>query len=144
MIVRPGRDTDLDALVPLVREFCEIDGHPYDETHVRDALGPLLASDRHGIVWLALHDDGLAGYAVVTWGYSLESGGRDALLDELYVRVRGNGVGGALMEALLAECTARGLRRMFLETETGNDGARRFYRSLGFDEEDSIWMSRTL
>jgi ribosomal protein S18 acetylase RimI-like enzyme len=33
---------------------------------------------------------------------------------------------------------------MFLETETGNDGARRFYRSLGFDEEDSIWMSRTL
>src|SRR5215831_21117200 len=121
MLVRPGRVTDLDAIVPLVREFCEVDGHPYDEALVRGALGPLLTSDQHGVVWLAVEDDGVAGYAVVTWGYSLESGGRDALLDELYVRARGNGVGAALMDALLADCTARGLRRMFLETETGND-----------------------
>src|SRR5262245_11342731 len=111
MVVRPGRVTDLEAIVPLVQEFCAVDGHPYDEALVRGALGPLLASDQHGVVWLAVQDEAVAGYAVVTWGYSLESGGRDALLDELYVRARRKGVGGALMEALLADCTARGLRR---------------------------------
>lgn len=26
------------------------------------------------------------GYAIVTWGYSLESGGREALLDEIYLK----------------------------------------------------------
>ena len=144
MVVRPGRVTDLDALVPLIREFCEIDGHPYDEQGVRGALEPLLGGDQHGVVWLAERDGLVAGYAVVTWGYSLESGGPDALLDELYVRARGNGIGRALMDALLDDCAVRGCRRMFLETEVDNARARRFYGTLGFQQEDSVWMSRTL
>src|SRR5262245_26499156 len=138
MEVRPGRATDLDALVPLVREFCEIDGHLYDDGLVRGALVPLLANDLYGVVWIATQEGQLAGYAVVTWGYSLESGGRDALLDELYVRARGTGIGRVLMDAMLVDCAARGLRRMFLETEADNGRARAFYQALGFQPENSI------
>jgi GNAT superfamily N-acetyltransferase len=87
---------------------------------------------------------GLGGYGVVTWGWSLESGGRDALLDELYVRDRGRGAGAALLEAIVAAARARGASRMFLETEEGNAAARRFYARAGFDVEGSVWMQRSL
>ncbi|WP_246018778.1 GNAT family N-acetyltransferase [Saccharothrix australiensis] len=122
-----------------MREFYGVDGHDYDEERVTAALGPLLADDRYGQVWL--FD---TGYAVVTWGYSLESGGRDALLDEFFVRNRGGGVGGRVIAELVAACRAAGARKVFLETEAPNDAARRFYRRHGFEPEASTWMSRVL
>ena len=64
------------------------------------------------------------------------------LLDEIYVRDRGQGQGGAVLEEVLDACRQRGLGRMFLETETPNDRARRFYLRHGFAVDDSIWMSR--
>lgn len=87
-----------------------------------------------------------AGYAVLCWGYSLESGGREAVLDEVFVRAgdRGRGLGAAALPELLDACRAAGILRVFLETEEPNDGARRFYRRHGFQEETSIWMTRGL
>jgi GNAT superfamily N-acetyltransferase len=136
---RAGTD-DLDLLLPLVREYCLLDRHPYDGERVRRALVPLLADDTHGLVWLI--GEPPQGYAVVTWSYSLESGGRDGLLDELYVRERGRGRGSAAVRAILDELSSLGIRRVFLETEDHNEAARRFYRRLGFREEPSTWMLR--
>ncbi len=137
--IRRASTSDLPAILPLVREFYEIDGHDYDEAVLTSAFGPLLADDRFGQVWL--FD---TGYAVVTWGYSLESGGRDALLDEFFVRNRGGGVGGKVIDAVVEECRKAGARKMFLETEAPNDAARRFYRRHGFEPETSTWLSRQL
>lgn len=95
------------------------------------------------MVWLSDGDAG-EGYAVVTWGWSIESGGQDALLDEIYTTPTGRGLGAALMTALLDDITGRGITTVFLETETPNEGARRFYRRFGFVEDDSRWMSRSL
>lgn len=144
-IVRATPD-DLSVLLPLVADFCELDHHPYDEARVVRALGPLLADDRFGQVWLVGDGDPGApvGYAVVTWGYSVESGGREALLDEIFVRDRSRGIGASLLHELLAACRAQGVRRMFLETEAHNTRVRRFYARHGFTVEDSIWMSADL
>lgn len=81
-----------------------------------------------------------AAYAAVVWSYSIESGGPDAMLDEIYVRERGGGSGRRLMEAVFSELRARGISRLFLETETANQRARAFYERLGFKTEDSVWM----
>jgi len=139
---RLATSADLADLLNLVREFCEADQHVFDETHVRNALIPLLGSDRHGLVWLV--GQPAEGYAVVTWGYSLESGGADALLDEIYVRERGNGRGSDLLRYILQDLEVRGLKRVFLETERHNEAVRRFYAQHGFEEESSIWMCRGL
>ncbi len=144
-MLRRAHPEDLDAVLSLISEFYAIDGHAYDEVTLRAALGPLLVDDTYGVVWLLGAADAPtdeAGYAIVTWGYALESGGRDVLLDELYVRDRGRGVGGAALEEVLEACRRRGLGRMFLETEAPNDQARSFYARHGFAVDDSIWMSR--
>ena len=128
-------------MLTLVSEFCVTDQHTFDPDRVTRALVPLLEDDAHGVVYLV---DNERGYVVITWGYSLESGGREALIDEISLRTRGEGRGSKVMDALFDDMAARGVVKMFLETETHNHRARRFYARQGFDEDDSIWMSRQI
>ena len=140
-VLQRARIEHLPLMLTLVSEFCITDQHAFDPDRVTRALVPLLEDDAHGVVYLA---DNEQGYVVITWGYSLESGGREALIDEIYLRRRGEGRGGKVMDALFVEMAARGVVKMFLETETHNHRARRFYARQGFDEDDSIWMSRQI
>ena len=80
----------------------------------------------------------------VTWSYSLESGGRDCILDEIYVASRSAGLGASLLAAAMAGASLCGATAAFLETEAHNDRVRGFYERHGFKIEDSVWMSRTL
>ena len=135
-----------------------LDGHEFDRQRLEPALVPLLAGDDHGQVWVLESDGALAdgdlsggvasgsltGYAVVTWSWSLESGGRDCILDEIYVRTPSQGSGSRLLAAALEGAAACGARAVFLETEAPNERARTFYARNGFVQEDSVWMSRTL
>ncbi len=131
---------DIDALLGLIEAFYLVDDHDYDPGRVAAALEPLLADDRRGQVWMASDGSESLGYAVVTWGWSLESGGLECLLDEIYATRQGEGIGAALLERSRQEAARVGARVMSLETEARNDGARRFYRRHGFVEEDSTWM----
>ncbi len=136
--VRRGGPADLDALVELHRAFCDVDGHPFDAGRARRAFAPLLAADTHGVVWVV---DRPQAYAVLTWGWSIEAGGAEAVLDEIFASERDGGVGAALIEHVLDDGRRRGLARIFLETETHNSRVRRFYERHGFRADDSIWMS---
>jgi GNAT superfamily N-acetyltransferase len=141
---RRATRADLDALWPLLESFYAIDGHAFDPVRVRTALVPLLADDTYGQVWVVEQDGVLGGYAIVTWTYSLESGGLDCILDELYVQDRSRGVGAGLVQAALAGAHDHGALAVFLETEAPNERARSFYRRHGFTVEDSVWMRRDL
>jgi GNAT superfamily N-acetyltransferase len=140
--IQRATPTDLESLLALIREFYEIDHHEFDLRSLQDSLPALLDSDDYGVVWKAVAP--VQGYAVVTWGYSLESGGREALIDEIYLRQRGTGLGTRLLLHILDDCRHRGIMRVFLETESHNARVRGFYGRAGFAEDDSIWMSLRL
>jgi GNAT superfamily N-acetyltransferase len=143
--LRRAEPADLDVLLPLIAEFYEVDHHAFDESVLRAALAPLLTGDALGQLWLILADSGdAAGYAVLTWGYSLESGGREGLVDELFVRHRNLGLGSRALEALADRARQAGCRVLFLETEAHNARVRGFYGRHGFAQQDSVWMSRAL
>ena len=138
MLTRAGIK-DLPMLLELIREFCALDGHHFDERRILECLPALLHTDDHGLVWLI--GDPVVGYAVITWAYSLESGGLEALIDEIYLRSRGRGLGSQAINAILEDCGSRGVQIVFLETEARNTRARQFYARAGFKADDSIWMS---
>lgn len=144
MVITRATATDLEALIDLSRSYCELDRHTLDVAKTRAGLGPLLESDRYGVVWLIGPESDPLGYAVVTWGWSVEGGGPEALLDEIYVHDRGRGLGSAAVVAILDDCRKRGMIRVFLETESHNERARRLYTRLGFVTEASVWMSKDL
>jgi ribosomal protein S18 acetylase RimI-like enzyme len=141
-VIRLATVADEPELLRLIEEFNDVDGHRYDEERVRQALLPLLTDDKLGVVYV--WGQPIEGYCVATWSYSLESGGRDGLIDELYTRQRRRGVGAAAFTAVLADLKRRGIPRLFLETEATNEQVRRFYRRHGFVAEDSVWMSLEL
>jgi GNAT superfamily N-acetyltransferase len=142
--IRRADDDDREGLCELIERFYRIDNHEYDAARVAAGLAPLLRDDQHGQVWVATTGASLIGYVVVTWSWSLESGGRDCILDELYVDRRGDGLGAALLRHAMDEARWAGTAAMFLETEAPNEAARRFYRRHGFSADDSTWMSRAL
>ena len=140
---------DLPVLLELVAEYCHADDHQFDREVAVRGLAPLLADDTYGAIWLidpapTPHIDSADGYIVVTWGWSIEIGGLDVVLDEFYVRTRNQGKGSAALRVIEADCRARGVRRIFLETELVNEPARRLYARHGYIADTSVWMSKEL
>src|SRR3989454_1702570 len=84
----------------------------------------------HDWVQVAEYDDGFAGVASMT----IEAWNRRAVLQHLYVTrgARRIGVGNALMTAAIAAARERNARCVWVETQTVNHGAVRFYQSMGF------------
>lgn len=144
MEIRDATPEDYELIVPMIRSFYEIDRHPYDQDRVESGLRPLLAGEAPGFVVVVEEEGDLLAYAVVTWGWAIESGGRDALLDEIFVTDRGKGIGAEMMYHIMDRARAAGCRRMLLETESHNRAARIFYTRHGFDMDDGVWMSRDL
>lgn len=75
-----------------------------------------------------------AGPAGVVGGVAVEGYGGDGLLRSLVVvrHARGAGVGGALVRRAVAEAVARGMRRLYLLTETAGG----YFAARGFRPVD--------
>jgi GNAT superfamily N-acetyltransferase len=76
---------------------------------------------------------GLIGYLLYTWGYDTDRAMRHLFVIDLLVdeRVRGLGVGRALMARAAAVCRARGGGELFWAVYEKNESAMAFYRRLG-------------
>ena len=142
--MRQATPGDEARILDLMNGFCQSEGKTFDRDLARAGLVPLLESDEYGTVLVAEHDTGISAYAVVCWSWSVEIGGPEACLDEIYVEKRGQGIGSALISAVRDSCVAHGMLRIFLETESVNERARQLYGRHGYEQEDSIWMALTL
>ena len=136
--------SDVDQLVELMREFYAIEHLRFDEAVARAALAQLLRDCRFGVIHVIWVDEEAAGYLVVTFGFSLEFGGRDALVDELYLRenFRGRGIGKAALELAEAMCREEGISALHLEVDRVNTRAQSIYRQAGFRDHDRYLLTK--
>jgi len=136
--------SDIDLLLDFMREYYEFDGHGYDREKARAALRALLENADLGRAWIIFDDDTPVGYAVLCFGYSLEWLGRDAFVDEFYLRedYRGRGWGRKTMAFLEAAAREVGIRILHLEVVEGNQTARGLYEKLGFKPHKSVFLSK--
>ena len=144
--VRRAVAADQDALLSLMRGYCEEVDTPLSDEHLMDAIAPLVANEDLGDLLVADQGGELAGYLVITWGWGIESGGAEALIDEMYVSpsYRNAGVGTLLMTEAQSRASAKDVKVIFLETEQNNPESRELYDRLGFEIESSIWMSKRI
>ncbi|MFY0680107.1 MAG: GNAT family N-acetyltransferase [Thalassovita sp.] len=136
--------SDLERLVPLVRAFQEEFGLSRTDEHRRAALMPLLEGSPHGVAYLFGPQRAPIGYTVISFGWSLELGGMDGFVDEIYVRpgVRGRGIGSEVLTALPKALAGAGLKALHLEVKRDDDDTQRFYRRLRFkDRADYMLMT---
>ncbi len=144
--IRAASPEDLPSLLPMMRSLYEHERLAFPEPTIRAALGELFASPGTGGVRLVLDDDRVAGYAVVTWGFSTEQGGRFLLLDELFVlpESRGRGVGRRALALLEEEARRDGARAVRLEVGETNARARELYRSAGYADPGRRFLAKRL
>ena len=137
---------DEESVLELMREFYPGEGLSYRDDIARSGLEALWRQPALGGVCLIHAGDELAGYAVLAFGFSLEFHGRDALVDELYVRerFRGLGYGTACLAWLEELCASEGVRAIHLEVDNENARAQRLYNRLGYRDHDRHLLTKWL
>ncbi len=138
---------DADRVLPLVAAFHAERGFDTDAEHQAGAIMPLLEGSPHGAIWLVGPRKAPVGYIVVTFGWSVEFGGLDAIVDEIYIRaaVRGRGMGGEALDGIAKALREAGVRALHLEVDGKDARAQRFYARARFQPRDGyMFMSRVL
>ncbi|HEX8293102.1 MAG TPA: GNAT family N-acetyltransferase [Pyrinomonadaceae bacterium] len=143
---RAAGPADADALVEMMRDFNAHERIDFDEREVRAVLARLFADDSLGLACLVLLDGEAAGYVVIAFGFSVEFRGRDAFIDELFIKdaYRGRGLGSAAVRFAEGVCRGRGVRALHLEVERGNTRAQSVYRRAGFADHDRYLLTKWL
>src|SRR3954462_2093684 len=124
----------LDLLVTHMRALRRDDPMPTESVVGFDAsvaaMRRLLEDDRAGRVWIIGADAEPAGYVAMTFGYSIEFGGRTAFIDEFFVDAshRRRGVGKAALQRVAELASSLGVRVLLLELTPSNAAADRLYR----------------
>src|SRR6266853_1991605 len=90
---RPVTEADLTSLLDMEARFYGGEGYPFDLAVARAATLRLLREPERGRIWVAARPDRFVGYLILTFGYSIEFHGVDALVDELYFEPDMRGMG---------------------------------------------------
>lgn len=141
--LRLATSEDLETLVPRVLALNSHENIVLEMTQLRTALGQLLSSPSLGAVFLVVQGERTVGYALTTFAFDLEFGGREAWLTELWIDedARGTGAGAATLGMLEQEMRARDVRALHLQVREDNP-AFRLYERLGFDASPRVVMTR--
>jgi ribosomal protein S18 acetylase RimI-like enzyme len=135
---------DLETLISFARTFYAHERIAFDEAKARTAFRLLVEDPQLGRAWVIMADGAPVGYSVVTFGFSIEYGGPDAILDEIYIRESHRHLGLGAQALRLAEdaCREYGLHALHLEVEGSNTAAQALYRAHGFVDHDRYFMTK--
>jgi ribosomal protein S18 acetylase RimI-like enzyme len=143
--ILPVTTEDVETLLAMAKAFHAEDGHPLSPAG-EAALSQLAFGDPFGRAWIARTGGRAAGYVVITMGFSIEYGGRDGFVDDLYVmpEMRKQGLGRKCLDFAISQAAGLGIRTLHLEVEKANTQASEFYRSAGFEETGRKLMRRAI
>ena len=140
---RKAKKADTNILKTLLREYYRFDRQQVSNEKIASSLNFALQDNPYVSIWLIDVADNVAGYLVIAIGFTIEAGGKDGFLDELFLRepFRGSGVGRKALEFAIALCPTLEIQRLSLEVENHNTRARRLYKDIGFFAHDRLLMS---
>jgi diamine N-acetyltransferase len=144
---REATAADVPALLPMMRNLAlQEPATPFDERSITAAWQQFFSSAEFGRAWLFYVSDELAGYVILTLGYSFEYRGRDAFIDELYVeeRFRKQGFGRRAMEFVEGRARELGVNAIHLEVDPENEPGLGLYRRTGYIDHERHLMTKWL
>lgn len=137
---------DLDALLPLVRAYCDFYETAPTDAALLDLSRTLIADpEREGIQLIARDGSARAvGFATVFWSWDTTEGSRIGIMNDLYVapEARGSGLADRLIAECLERCTTRGASRLEWLTGSENVRAQAVYDRMHGEREP--WLVYTL
>lgn len=137
---------DLDAILRLVTAFHDEYNIEQNASLRRDAILPLLEGNPYGAIYLVGPTRAPIGYVIITFGWSVELGGMDSFVDEIYIRpaIRGRGLATEVIAKLAATLKTTGIKALHLEVDRANDAAIRLYTRARFSPRDHYMLMTRL
>jgi GNAT superfamily N-acetyltransferase len=146
MTIDGATDADLDALLPLMRGYCDFYGaSPPDEGLMEMARALIASPDSEGMLLVARDGDGAPiGFAAVGWKWSSLRAARVAIMEDLFVDpgARRSGAGQALIEGVAERARSHGAPALLWETAVDNKRAQSVYERVGANGE--TWLEYEL
>ncbi|WP_299653242.1 N-acetyltransferase [uncultured Tateyamaria sp.] len=131
-----------DRLDALVAAFHAEEGIDLASDARGAGIQPLLDGIPHGAVYLIGPPRAPIGYVVITFGWSIEFGGMDGFVDEIFIRpgVRGRGIATEVLLSLPRALGEAGVKALHLEVGADNVTAQRLYTRAGFKLRDGYHL----
>jgi GNAT superfamily N-acetyltransferase len=104
------------------------------ESHVQHTIESFFSNENLVDIYIFDYESETIGYAIVSWFWSNEFGGRSMLLDEILVKkeFRGQSIGSRFISFALDKYKDAAV--FMLEVSPGNPKARKLYETIGFKE----------
>ena len=138
--IRSGEPRDVDAVLSLMRQLAEHEGHSQYFELTSEALHQACFAQPPRMELIVAETEGeIVGYATCMLQFSPWMGRDYLFLDDLYVRdeARGLGIGSRLLKQVGALALERGLGvRWHVEME--NRSAQKLYRALGAELREKL------
>lgn len=142
--IRHAKPTDLKTLSALIRRYYLFDHTAFDSNAVHAGLKAMLRDKSVGQAFLIASEAKPIGYAILTYGFDLEFGGRTALMTDLFLEpeFRRRGLGKKTLLFLEQFCRSNKIGALELQVERTNRAAQAFYQRLHFKAHDRIPMTK--
>jgi GNAT superfamily N-acetyltransferase len=142
MAIRPARESDVGALQPLIRAYCDFyEADPASEGLEEMTRALIAAPDDEGFLFCATaDDDAVVGFAGCGWKWSSLAGARIVVLEDLFVdpAARGKGHADALIAACAGVAREHGAPTLSWLTAPDNKRAQAVYDRVGGEPETMI------
>ncbi|MBL4767021.1 MAG: GNAT family N-acetyltransferase [Rhodobacteraceae bacterium] len=142
-----AKPADLAKLCTMVAAFHTEEGLSSTEESRQAGIAPLLDGIPHGAAYLIGPARAPMGYIIVTFSWSVEFGGMDGVIDEIYIRpaIRNRGIASEVLNTLPKALADAGIKTLHLEVDRQNEAAQRLYTRAGFAPSDRyLLMSKSL
>jgi ribosomal protein S18 acetylase RimI-like enzyme len=138
--------TDLQRLLDMMEPFNQEEGVSWSRPEAAPVVAKLIDDRSLGAIGVVESGTQVIGYAVVTWGFDLEWGGRDSFLTELYLvpSARGQRIGGRALALMEDVARAEGARALHLMVRPENHPAVKLYAGAGYRSPPRTLLSKDL
>ena len=138
---------DSTALLTMVAQFHQEIGIETTEDEREASVMPILEGTPLAVAYLFGPKNASVGYLIISFGWSLELGGMDGFLDEIWIRpnVRKRGLAQEALNSVIGALKGAGLKAIHLEVNRNDGTTQSLYRRLGFHMRDKYaLMTRVL
>jgi GNAT superfamily N-acetyltransferase len=139
MPIRDATESDLPALLPLLRAYCDFyEANPSDDGLEAMARAVIAAPEDQAFLLVAEDDPGeVIGFAACAWKWSSLRGARVVVLDDLFVdpAARGQGFADQLIAATAQVAARHGSPVVTWLTAPDNHRAQKVYDRVGGKSE---------
>ena len=118
----------------MMEDFYRLSNLPFYEVQASNCFEDFIKNDHLGKFWMITFSGKTIGYLILTFGYSFYHGGRDAFIEEIYLKkeYRNQGFGTHILESLHFFASKHDVKAIHLKAEQGKVDRQRLYMKAGF------------